>query len=1018
MKFCIFISLVFILACLRLEGQVTTEGRDFWVGFMDNLRPATAELYFSSRKAAEVKIASPLSDYEVIVQVMPNETSVLRLPDQFIYNEEGISELGIHITSNEDISVFALNKTAQSADAAVILPTKALGNEYIVVSHKESNSEESELLIVATENQTHIEIIPSADTFGGWEAGTPVVVIMNAGQTYQLKSNGDLSGTIVRLPQSSSNECTNFAVFGGSRMTFVGECGFNQDHLFEQMFPTSTWGKEFLYVPFKSRIGGDMLKLVAIENNTRVNISGLPAFSMNSGQVIQMGNVLDGVRSISADKPISAVQFARSQDCDGQSGDPFMLVLSPMEQKIKDITFSAFEGFEINQYYLTLITDSGSQTGIILDGQDVSGSFEVFERKAYATINISAGNHQLIAPEGVIAYVYGFGNIESYGYSAGVSLDNVNLSVAASDTQTGTIERLSCYGDQITFTAIVETDASSTFEFTNYTWDFGDGNIAEGKIVNHTYQSGGTYDVKLIASDGSGECSSSETAFMTIEIAKPEVIAINGSISVCSEAQNIEYTAQVANAEKYFWSVVGGSIQGDSNQAQISVNWGKGDPDASVSLYVIGPEGCVSEEFNLPVLIDNRLQPAIPQGPNYVCFSEKESVQYGVSSTNGSIYQWFVSNGEIIGADNSNEVLVRWEGGNTGEIWYIERNLAISDCEGQSDKIYVKVGSEISIEEKIQNVSCSGGSDGIIELAVIGGEGPYFYEWNNGIASKENKVDNLSSGVYSVVITDSKGCMHTESFEVTAPEKLEATMDLTHVKCFGGDDGEASVNVTGGTSPYKFFWNGSNTESSSTLSQLSKGTYSVKVVDHNNCDFDLSFQIDEPEILSATTIDSPTCPENDTGSILVNATGGTAPYTYRWNLSPPRDSQLIEELSAGIYSVTVTDANGCSLTLDDRKISEKYPIIRVPNAFSPNNDGFNDHFNLVYECSVQKIEVVIYNRWGQVIYSSNDIEMKWDGTFKGQSVPSGNYPYSIAFTTTFEGELFQNVMRGKVHVVR
>jgi gliding motility-associated-like protein len=1018
MKLFYIYSLVFILACLRLEGQVTTEGRDFWLGFMDNLRPATAELYFSSSKVTEVKITSPLNGYEAVLQVVPNETTVLSLPDEFIYNIEGISDLAIHITSNEDISVFALNKSFQSADAAVILPTKALGNEYIVVSHKESNSQESELLIVATENQTHIEIIPSADTYGGWEAGTPVEVIMNAGQTYQLKSDGDLSGTIVRLPQSSSNECTNFAVFGGSRMTFVGECGFNQDHLFEQMFPTSTWGKEFLYVPFKSRIGGDMLKLVAIENNTRVSISGLPAFSMNSGQVIKMGNTLDGVRSISADKPISAVQFARSQDCDGQSGDPFMLVLSPMEQKINNITFSAFEGFEINQYYLNLITDSGSQTGILLDGQDMSSSFKVFERKAYATINISAGNHHLIAPEGVIAYVYGFGNIESYGYSAGVSLDNVNLSIAASDTQTGTIERLSCYGDQITFTAIVETDASSTFEFTNYTWDFGDGNYAEGEIVDHMYQLGGTYDVKLIASDENGECSNSEIAFFTIEIAKPEVKEIIGSISVCSEAQNIEYSAEVVNAEKYFWSIIGGSIQGNPSETQISVNWGKGNPDANVSLYVIGPEGCFSEEYSLPVLIDNRLQPATPQGSNYICFSEKEAVQYRVTRTNGSIYQWFISNGEIIGADNSNEVLVKWLGEGIGEIWYKERNLAISDCEGESDKISVKIASEISVEEKIQNVSCLGGSDGIIELAVTGGEGPYFYEWNNGIASEENKIGNLVSGIYSVVITDSKGCDRIANFEVTEPEELEATMTLSHVKCFGGSDGEAIVNVTGGTEPYQFFWNGSNTGSGSILTQLSKGTYRVKVLDDNNCDFDLSFDIIEPEILSATTIDSPTCPENNTGSILVDAKGGTAPYTYRWNLSPPRDSQLIEELSAGIYSVTVTDANGCSLTLEDRKISEKYPIIRVPNAFSPNNDGINDDFNLVYECSVQKIEIVIYNRWGQVIYSSNDIEMKWDGTFKGQMVPSGNYPYTIAFTTIFEGEPFQNVMRGKVYVVR
>ena len=289
----VFLSFV-ILVCFAFtaKGQVTTEGTDFWFGFMHNLNAESIEIYLSADTVTTVTIDSPINGFNTTTVVNPGVSKKVILPLGLMPEEEGKFDYAFHVTSSHPVSLYALNKRQFSADAAVILPTLALGKEYYVVAHMEPpgdiepGARESEFLVVATEDNTEIEITPSGLTFGGWPKGTPQTITLNAGQTYQVKSNEDLSGSYVRTIGQNASECKNIAVFGGNVFTNVGGCGGARDHLLEQMFPVSTWGKNFLFVPYETRQGGDYVKIIAAEDGTKVTISQIDdAIELNAGEV-------------------------------------------------------------------------------------------------------------------------------------------------------------------------------------------------------------------------------------------------------------------------------------------------------------------------------------------------------------------------------------------------------------------------------------------------------------------------------------------------------------------------------------------------------------------------------------------------------------------------------------------------------------------------------------------------------------------------------------------------------------
>ncbi|WP_420387147.1 PKD domain-containing protein [Roseivirga sp.] len=1026
--------LCFLAGVHDSAAQVSSEGRDFWVGFFDNSdEPDQAlEIYLISSHHATVVLETPLGDYTNTKALTPGRSSLVILPRELRSARNGISDNGIHITSDQDISVYAINKRATSADASTIYPTRSLGKEYYAMAHAESQfvdgSSGSNLVLVGTEDNSEIEIIPSTNAMNGWNKGETHTITLNRGQVFDLRAAGDLSGTFLKQVQGDNG----FALFGGSEFTNVSNCGTLQDHLYEQVPPLTALGKKYLPVPYTKRNGGDLIKIVAPFNNTLIKIEGYADIELNAADTYTIID-FDEARFIESNKPILVAQLSKSSDCDGASiSDPFLINLAPVQQRVKQFNFTAFNASQIQEYYISVITAECSNGKVYLDNQDITDQMEVLDGTRYGVFQVSPGDHFIDSDEGVLIYIYGYGREEAYGYLAGIQSfsEEVDLLVDGQVIEPGLKV---CAQTELTFDASFLNVADPLNLYDTYIWDFGDGTEATGLSVTHTYEEGGVYDVILYVSDGQERCAN--LAFLipkSLEVSGFGVENLEGPQSVCEFATGIQYRVNTTQSNSYQWTVEGGTIVSGANADQVTVDWDGSNANARLRLIVQNSDGCFSRPIDYPVVVDNQLQPAVPksaeQYPNEACANQGVLKTYFVNPTNGSTYQWFTNtNGSIQGNSNGSSVSVNWGNTGVGKLWYTERNPSISDCEGVSDTLYVDIYDQLTITETVINPACFAESNGRIDLTINGGKpGSYLIEWEDGFGSSTT-LTQLESGQYRVLVTDEIACSVEKVINLVDPPVLELIDAMIQGPlCYEDDNGQVTLLVGGGTlfanNNYQYEWSGNGLNRQTNegfLDGLSPGDYQVKVTDANGCNFTHEFEVSETTELAAdlsSFLESPACPGENNGIGYMQAKGGTPDYQFYWSNTPTIDNQRATGLAAGDYTVRIVDANGCEINVQVN-IPERQPKVYVPNAFSPNGDGNNEVFKPVADCALS-YAMQIYNKWGTVIFATEELDEGWDGSYNGDPVQPGNYSYIIFYTTEVNGRLIEDTYRGTLKLVR
>lgn len=542
----------------------STEGTDFWFGFMQNRN--TGEVHY-----LEISVTSRMGA-EITVTFGPNETLIGKyavgsnasIPIAIDYNlleskgSETPESKGIHLVSTNPVNVYALNYRTRSSDVAVIYPTEALSTEYFAMCYSprytSGNESNSEFLIVATEDDTTVKITPVRNTDQGKPANVPFSVTLNKGQSYQVQSsNSDASGK-EDLTGSSVTSNKPIAFFSGDKATtipFSGYTNYSYDHIFEQIPPTSTWGKEFYVVPLKLRTK-DTYRVLAAENGTSVKIEGT-----NTTKILAKGEFyefeLTSACRIISNHKILLAQFCRSQRADDNNGvgDPFMIIISPVVQKIKDVTFVAYESNLVKDiFFVNVITFSSEVGNITLDGAKISSSFSSFPNGvySYAQIPVSKGTHRLLNGNengGFLAFVYGFGNngnTESYGYGVGFNLD-IQLEIV---------------GNWTTFTPVVcqgkEIKLSVQDNFDTYLWSTGE----TGAAITVSKES--KYWVRGMTSRG---CIKSDTLYL--KVSDPHINLGNdtsscgpGKIVLDAEKDFVSYKWQDGSTNQKFTVVITG----------------------------------------------------------------------------------------------------------------------------------------------------------------------------------------------------------------------------------------------------------------------------------------------------------------------------------------------------------------------------------------------------------------------------------------------------------------------------
>lgn len=236
--------------------------------------------------------------------------------------------------------------------------------------------------------------------------------------------------------------------------------------------------------------------------------------------------------------------------------------------------------------------------------------------------------------------------------------------------------------------------------------------------------------------------------------------------------------------------------------------------------------------------------------------------------------------------------------------------IIVRDAAGCSSSVAAMLTqpAAITLTQGVLDVSCHGAQDGSIDISAAGGVGHFSYSLDNVTYQSSGLFANLRGASYTVYARDSNNCVVAQIANVSEPATLSVDHVVSNVSCAGGNNGSVALSISGGTSPYVYAW--SNNTSGAGISNLSAGTYSVRVVDNHGCvsqDTAVVTQPASPLIVNGVVTDA-TASGHD-GSVVLTVTGGVSPYAYSWsNGDVTKD---IANINGGNYTVNVTDANGC-----------------------------------------------------------------------------------------------------------
>lgn len=708
------------LLCLFLIGFHTillaqdnsNKGKEFWIAYPAHIDGTSSVmgLYITSdvNTSGTVKVGPTTT---VNFTVTANQVTRVFLgsgtgvdasnADVYLNMSDGIkSNAAIQVNSNDPVVVYAHIIRSARSGASLIIPTQVLGAEYIAPNYR-SNSTSGptsngtlggvgQITVIATQPNTTIEITPTS-AGGSRTAGSSFqITLTNAGDVYQFQGNSqtDLSGTKIRsISVGGSGGCKPIAVFSSSTWsTFDCTGASGGDNLYQQIFPTRAWGKQFVTAPFISR-PNDIYRIFVQKNTTVVQVTDNGVTTTLSGAFFNAtGNFYSYTSSnpvvFNATDPISVVQYISSQSCKTGCAtggtvaascyaDPEMVILNPVEQSLNDITFfSAHRNFvpsgqtAIQLHYVNLIISKNYKNSVKIDNVAASGFVDIpgtnYSYLQQDLSNSSATNpvHRVTADTGFSAIVYGYGNVESYGYNGGTNVKDFSRQATFVNPYSRIDSAVTCVNTPVKFSVPL------SFQPTTIRWDFsaapninpntgiGPNNtpaadstpVVSGQTLYY-FSPGQTYSfsnantatlrdtVKLYTTSATPDgCGSTDQVYsIPVKVNAKPVADFTWTNTGCIN-EPVNFTAAANSGIRWLWDLGNGTNLDITTNTHIATYTQSGVFNAK--LRAISDIGCISDEVTKPISVTTKPQAAFTYSAirclnNDITFTDASTTQSG-----------------------------------------------------------------------------------------------------------------------------------------------------------------------------------------------------------------------------------------------------------------------------------------------------------------------------------------------------------------------------------------------------
>jgi gliding motility-associated-like protein len=816
----ILVSLILLVAGFDLYSQdFSNKGKEFYLCFPTHVpnnaaNVATLSIYITSDKASSGTITMANGAFTSTFNIAPNGLQEIQIPwaaNRHISNAEAntVIRKSILIKTNPGmpaVVAYAQQWAGARSAATLLLPVNVLGKKYYASSFTQTPGGDnagvqsrSQFQIIAIKNNTVVEITPRKN---GVVQPTITVNLPLAGDMYEYQSTDgnassqDITGTYIESVASGVGGCLPIAVFSGSSNVTFGSTGCSTgnsyDPLWQQVYPVSTWGKNFGFIPFQGFSNGNPYRVMASENNTNVFINGTQVATLNAGEIYPAAFsntpvLLNQVASITSDKPVCVTQYEQRNSCSGAGntqGDPDMVVLNPIEQNISDISIFSSTNQAITQQYVNVLTKTNSTASFMVNGAPIipaRGTWQVATNlPGYSYLKYSLTGYtaaRLTGDSGFNAIAYGMGANESYAYSAGTFIRDLTQQLAV-NSQYGIETGASiCTGAPFEFKVCFPAYNANGTPYVIDSMDWNSSNTAvmvpndfprrvinpvidsvriiNGKEVNwyhldglYNFNTVGIYTITITNfSSGSDACGSQQDFEFELEVSNPPLADFNWTHNGCVDqvVQFNDQTTTVKPTYSWWWDFGDPASGGVNNTSALQnpTHSFSGPGTYNVRYSTITTPGCLSDTIVKQIVI-NPLPGAAISGDIIVCQNEASPnlVFTGSVGTAPYTFTYNINNGpaQTITTTTGNSVSLPVPTATTGTYSY--HLVSVRDAAGTAgcfqatpDTVRVIVNPLPAATLTGATTVCQNATEPVITFTAAGGSVQPFtfsYTINNG----------------------------------------------------------------------------------------------------------------------------------------------------------------------------------------------------------------------------------------------------------------------------------------------